>query len=124
MDFYNPDLPFGFDIERIIDDVVLFCMLIGNDFLPHSPTLDISEGAMTSMFDTYKRILPTMGGYMTNAGKLDHARLELFVSELAKEELSTLQDRAKVCNPLLKCSVLSPTDVDGTVRMAYSRWPA
>ena len=27
-------LPFGFDLERVVDDFVLFCMLIGNDFLP------------------------------------------------------------------------------------------
>ena len=30
-------LPFDFDLERVIDDFVLFCMLIGNDFLPCEP---------------------------------------------------------------------------------------
>ena len=30
----EPSLPFDFDLERVIDDFVLFCMLIGNDFLP------------------------------------------------------------------------------------------
>ena len=34
----EPALPFDFDLERVIDDFVLFCMLIGNDFLPCAPT--------------------------------------------------------------------------------------
>ena len=33
----EPALPFDFDLERVIDDFVLFCMLIGNDFLPCAP---------------------------------------------------------------------------------------
>ncbi len=33
-EFRLPDLPFNYDPERVIDDVVLFCMLVGNDFLP------------------------------------------------------------------------------------------
>lgn len=27
-------LPFALDVERVVDDYVLMCMLVGNDFLP------------------------------------------------------------------------------------------
>ncbi|KAK9818370.1 hypothetical protein WJX72_011521 [[Myrmecia] bisecta] len=95
IEFRNTSLPFQFDTERIIDDFVLFCMLIGNDFLPALPTLDIAEGALDKIFGIYKQLLPAMGGYLTEAGALNRPRLELLLQKLAGLELEVLEQRAE-----------------------------
>ena len=96
---HRTDLGFEYDLERVIDDFILLCMLIGNDFLPHLPGLHINEGAMSLLFGIYKRILPVAGalgavlrradgpgGYINEHGNLNLKRLQLVLNELTSLE--------------------------------------
>ncbi|KAG0260553.1 hypothetical protein BG011_001826 [Mortierella polycephala] len=77
-------LPFPYDLERIIDDFVLMCLFIGNDFLPHLPNLHIAEGALSLLFNIYKKLLPKLGGYFQDSGALHPQRVEAMFHELAE----------------------------------------
>jgi 5'-3' exonuclease len=45
-----------FTPQRIIDDWIFLGFLVGNDFLPHSATLDIAEGGLNTLYDIYKEV--------------------------------------------------------------------
>jgi len=89
-------VPFGFDIERVIDDFVFLCFFVGNDFLPHLPSLDIREGGLDLLLRLYKTMLPTMGGYMTDKGEVALQRLEAFSRRVALVEASIFRRRERI----------------------------
>lgn len=91
------------NFERIIDDWVFLCFFVGNDFLPHIPSLDIREGAIDTLVSIYKKLLKIGRGgsegtnlnYLTSGGKVRvHAVLDL-MHELSFLEDSIFQKRAR-----------------------------
>ena len=64
-------LSFPFDLERCIDDFILCCSLVGNDFLPHLPSIRIYDGALDLLLEVYKEILVKSDGYLTKQGKVN-----------------------------------------------------
>ena len=80
------DLPFAFDLERALDDWVFLCFFVGNDFLPHLPSLEIREGAIDLLIDIYKKKLPNMGGYLTKNGNANLELVQSILQELGEQE--------------------------------------
>lgn len=81
-----PQVPFPFNLEMAIDDWVLLIFFVGNDFLPHLPSLEIREGAIDTLLQIWKDELPRMGGYITNHGELVLTRAEIVLEALARRE--------------------------------------
>ncbi len=87
-------MSFAWDIERACDDFVLICFLVGNDFLPHLPAMEIREGAIDVMMACYRDMLPTLGGYLAKDGNIEFSRLGKLMKRFAELEDDILLRRA------------------------------
>ncbi|XP_065833405.1 5'-3' exoribonuclease 2-like [Oscarella lobularis] len=79
-------LPFPFDLERAIDDWVFMCFFVGNDFLPHLPSLQIREGAIDRLVRLYKESLSQAGGFLTKNGIVNLKRVQKMLTDLGHME--------------------------------------
>ena len=85
-ELYIPHQPFPFDLERALDDWVFMCFFVGNDFLPHLPSLDIRENGIDTLIAIWRDNIPAMGGYLTQDGHVEFRKAQLIMQGLAKQE--------------------------------------
>ena len=92
-DLAMPNLPFPYDFERAVDDWVFMCFFVGNDFLPHLPSLEIRENAIDRLVKLYKEAVYKTGGFLTKSGHVNPNRVQLIMQELGKVEDVIFKDR-------------------------------
>lgn len=87
------NLPFTYDFERAIDDWVFMCFFVGNDFLPHLPSLEIREGAIDRLIKLYKKTVYKTGGFLTDSGRVNLKRVQLIMLDLGEVEDEIFKQR-------------------------------
>lgn len=85
LDFQH-NLSFKWDLERAIDDWVFMCFFVGNDFLPHLPSLEIRENAIDRLIRIYRDNVPRFQGYLTENGIPNMERVEIILTGIGRME--------------------------------------
>ena len=78
------------DKKRIIDDFIFICYFLGNDFLPHIPSLDISQDGIDILLGIYAETFNNFYDYAIEATltefKINQPFIQMFLNILAAKE--------------------------------------
>lgn len=85
----------GLDLERFIDDYVFLCFFVGNDFLPHLPSLEIREGAIDRLLNIYRDVMGSYNTpvYLTENGIVNLKETQKVLTILGQREDNIFQQR-------------------------------
>jgi 5'-3' exonuclease len=78
------------DSHRIYDYIIL-CFFLGNDFLPHFPSLNIRKSGIQILIETYRAKIGSSSDLFfisKETGNIQWKTLQIFIKELAKHEHS------------------------------------
>ena len=84
-----------------IEDYIFICFLLGNDFMPHFPAINIRINGFTLLLELYKSLFNN-NKYLTKNGKIIWSNFKLFIKKLADNEYNSLLEIYSIRNKLSK----------------------
>lgn len=75
-----------FDQRRFLEDWVLLCFSVGNDFLPCTPCFEIRTNALDKLTSILQAVYLRTRSFITDRGKINYAILREFFKECAVRE--------------------------------------
>ena len=92
----NKEGEIKFNPEYSVNDFIFICFMVGNDFLPHIPSIEIIEGGIDFMLDVYKNVGERYGHLTSNKdGDIVFQKkpLEVFMGTISQYNKGILEDK-------------------------------
>ena len=87
-----------YNSKNAIHDFIFMCFLVGNDFLPHLPSIEIMEGGMDILINVYKEVCQEYGHLTEEIGadiKFNKKTLEMFMKRISTHEKQLFENKLK-----------------------------
>jgi len=81
--------------KLIIQDFIFFCFMLGNDFLPNIPCIDLSNKGLDVLFEIYTYILSNYGTLIKNETEINNKAFVAMLRKISEREESVLQEKYK-----------------------------
>ena len=79
-------------------DYIFLCFFLGNDFMPHFPSVNIRNGGVHTMIAAYRNTIGKTNKNLTNGKKIYWENVRILVEYLAAAEHSNLKSEYKIRN--------------------------
>ena len=100
MDWKNDSIK-KFIPDRAIDDFVYICFVVGNDFLPNIPSIEIVEGGIDVMLEVYRKVGANYG-HLTRSLNTEiyfvKKPFEIFIGEIGSFEKGLIEEKMNNTN--------------------------
>jgi 5'-3' exonuclease len=88
---------------NILVDYIFICFFLGNDFMPHFPALNIRNGGINKLIESYRHVISTDNMYLCNKNSSGRMNvnwkvLRKMVEHLSSKELEYILDEYKKRN--------------------------
>ena len=96
MNFYNKNI--GNKDDYRLQDYIFLCFFLGNDFLPHFPSVNIRTNGIDIMINAYKETIGRNNKHLTNGKYINWNNVSLLINYLADNEWDNLIEQTKIRN--------------------------
>lgn len=120
--------------RTILDDFVIYCFSIGNDFLPSVPSISVAHNGIENLLGIYPEVVKSRGplSHVSESGQYSLCKESMteFFREMAKTETSSMIEnfqktrvlvRDSIMNKYLKNGEFPELDIEGYKNEYYSR---
>jgi 5'-3' exoribonuclease 1 len=91
-----------YELNRIVDDLILLFFFLGNDFLPRCYCFDIREGNIEALIDKYKEHIVKADNYLNNYGIINFHEMENLLRLMQEFEMKFIADRKNESDKAVK----------------------
>lgn len=83
-------------MRNTIYDYIFMCFMLGNDFMPHFPALNIRTGGIHKLLQTYKDVIGGTNHHLTDGTRIVWQNMRMFIKQLADNEHAFLKQEHKL----------------------------